>query len=270
MSDIRKFIAILTTLIMICMLIPACAEDVPEWTYPIDPEILANHNGYITLANRNVLLDEDYEPRDLVNMTLRSVVSEDQLRKDAAQALSDMFADAEEAGYKLYIKSAYRSYRTQATMYYNRLEKLGYDDQLVSYPGASDHQTGLGVDVLNYEWTQKDGMNERFAAEEEAQWMANHCHEYGYVIRYLPDKEDITMINYEPWHLRYVGKEVAAYMAEKNLCLEEFTQEWQSYVANYEQQGLSFDMLLRIRSLPSEIIVVDTDENGEQDFSMFY
>lgn len=248
----------------------AGAEDVPEWTYPISPEIIANRNGYITLANQDSLLDGDYVPNDLMEVKLRQAVDDPELRKEAAEALSAMFAAAEEAGYKLYIKSAYRSYRTQNTMYYNRLEKLGYDDGLVAYPGASDHQTGLGVDVLNYAWTQKDGMNEKFAREEEAQWMAEHCHEFGFVIRYLEDKEEITKIKYEPWHLRYVGPEVAAYMAENNLCLEEFTQEWQEYVTAYEAQGLTFDELLAIRSMPGEIVVVDVSEDGEEDFSMFY
>lgn len=271
MSTIKKYIAILLMLLLCCMGTGALAEEeLPAWEYPIEPEIIANYNGYITLANRDVLLDGDYEPQDLVEMKVRSVVSDDELRKDAADALALMFEAAEKDGYKLYVKSAYRSYRTQNTMYYNRLEKLGYDDQLVSYPGASDHQTGLGVDVLNYAWTQKDGMNEKFAQEEEAQWMAKHCHEYGFVIRYLPDKEDITMIKYEPWHLRYVGLEVAAYMNENNLCLEEFTQEWQDYIANYEKSGITFEQLLRARSLPSDIVVVDVSENGEEDFSMFY
>ena len=106
-------------------------------------------------------------------------------------------------------------------MLYTVHVKMGYDDELVAFPGASDHQTGLGVDVLNYEWTQKDGMNEKFARTEEAQWLAAHCHEFGFVIRYEADKEEITQIKYEPWHLRYVGKKIAKEMAVKGWVLEE-------------------------------------------------
>ena len=269
----RRFVhlaGLAVIVIMMALVSCAAADEVPAWEYPIKPEILANNTGYITLACRDTLLPSDYEPNDLVKLSVRSVVSGDELRKEAAAALNDMFAAAEKDGYKLYVKSAYRSYRTQNTMYYNRLERIGYDDQLVAYPGSSDHQTGLGVDVLNYAWTQKDGMNEKFAQEKEAQWMAKHAHEYGFVIRYLADKEDITKIKYEPWHLRYVGMEVAAYMHENNLCLEEFTWEWQDYVADYEKQGVTFEQLLRLRSMPNDIIVVDVNENGEEDYSMFY
>ena len=160
-----------------------------------------------------------------------------QLRKEANEALEAMFAAAQEAGYNLYVKSAYRSYSTQSSMYYNRLEKNnGRDDGLVAYPGSSDHQTGLGVDILNYEWTQKDGMNYRFAATAEAQWMDAHCQEYGFILRYMEDKEDVTGIKFEPWHFRYVGREAAVYIMENHLSLEEFTEEWQAAEAEYLAQ----------------------------------
>jgi len=178
-----------------------------------------------------------------------------------------MFDAALEDGYTLYVKSAYRSYGTQNTMYQNRLERYGYDDGLVAYPGSSDHQTGLGVDVLNYEWTQKDGMNEKFALEAEAKWMAEHCHEFGFVIRYMEDKEDITGIKYEPWHLRYVGKEVAAYMMENHLSLEEFTEEWQAYVAEFEAAGGDMKRLTIQRRYLGPIIVVSVGEDGEEEYS---
>lgn len=240
----------------------------PAWEYPIEPEIINDVQGFITLANRDSLLDEDYMPQDLEKAKVRHVV-DDPIRKDAHIALQKMFADAEEAGYKLYLKSAYRSYQTQHTMYYNRLDKYGYDDGWVSFPGASDHQTGLGVDVLNYEWTQKEGMNEKFAHEEEAMWMAEHCWEYGFIIRYMEDKEDITKINYEPWHLRYVGKEVAQYMQEKHYCLEEFTQEWQQYIAEYEQNGGDFEELLRERAT-IVATVIGYGEDGDEEISIFH
>lgn len=255
--------------LIICLLLPAMAlAEQPEWTYPLAPEIINNVEGYITLANRETLLDEDYAPQDLVDVKIRHVV-DDPIRKEAYKALETMFAAAEEAGYKLYVKSAYRSYQTQETMYFNRLEKNnGKDDGWVSYPGASDHQTGLGVDVLNYEWTKKDGMNEKFAYEAEAKWMAEHCWEYGFVIRYMEDKEEITKINYEPWHLRYVGKEVAQYMHEKHYCLEEFTQEWQQYLDEYAQNGGDFEQLIkeRARLVPT---VIGYSEDGEEEVSIY-
>ena len=211
----KKIMAILMLMVLGMGCTFALAEQ-PAWDYPLTPEIINNVEGYITLANQENLLDEKFEPQDLVKVTVRHVV-DDPIRKPVHDALEEMFAAAEDAGYKLYLKSGYRSYQTQETMYFNRLDKNnGVDDGWVSKPGASDHQTGLGVDVLNYSWTKKDGMNEKFAAEEEAKWMAEHCWEYGFVLRYMEDKEEVTKINYEPWHLRYVGKEVAQYMYEKH------------------------------------------------------
>ena len=158
-------------------------------------------------------------------------------------------------------------------MYYNRLEKNGgKDDGWVSYPGASDHQTGLGADILNYAWTQKDGMNEKFAQTAEAQWMAAHCHEYGFVIRYMDGKQDITGISFEPWHLRYVGPECAEYMMTNNLSLEEFTAEWQAYAAQFEQQsGMTLDAYCKLLSAPKPAVETgETGEDGDTEISMFY
>lgn len=267
MIHIRRLVWIL----LICLLMTpvALAEDMPEWEYPLDPEILADPLDYIVLTNKEMLLDEDYEPDDLVNVNAKRVVT-GQLRKEANEALNAMFAAAKESGYTLYVKSAYRSYRTQKTMYYNRMEKYGYDDGLVAYPGSSDHQTGLGVDILNYEWTQKDGMNEKFAAEAEAQWMADHCHEFGFILRYMEDKEDITKIKFEPWHFRYVGLEAASYMMKNHLSLEEFTWEWQAYVENYAAQGGDLQALLRERARINDVTVIEVTEDGEEELSIFY
>lgn len=265
-------------LLIICLMLVFCfcfsvqAENMPEWTYPLEPEIIYNFEQYITLANRSHLLESGYVPNDLVKTTVRraSGTSPMELRKAASDALSDMFAAATEAGYTLYLKSAYRSYQTQKTMYNNRLAKMGRDDGLVSYPGASDHQTGLGVDVLNYAWTLKDGMNKEFAKTAEAQWMLEHCQEFGFVLRYMEDKEDITGIKFEPWHFRYVGKEAAAYIMENHLSLEEFTEEWESYIAEYEANGGNFRDLILWRARVRDAVVVDVDENGEEEYSIFY
>ncbi len=270
----KKLLAFLCGLMLCLSALPgAAAENMPEWEYPIEPEIINNFDQYITLANRTHLLDGSYVPGDLVNVTVKraSGTGHMQLRQAASDALAAMFEAASEAGYTLYLKSAYRSYQTQKTMYNNRLEKMhGRDDGLVSYPGASDHQTGLGADILNYAWTLKDGMNKEFAKTEEAQWMEAHCQEFGYVLRYMEDKEDITAIKFEPWHFRYVGKEVAEYMMENHLSLEEFTEEWENYVADYEANGGDFQELILWRARIRNVQVVDTDENGEEEYSIFY
>lgn len=260
----------LLTAVFLLLLIslPALAEETPEWEYPIAPEILADPEGYITLTNQENLLDADYVPRDLITVTVKRVVN-GELRKAAHEALEEMFAAAEKDGCTLYAKSLYRSYQTQKTMYSNRLQKVGRDDGVVAYPGSSDHQTGLGIDILNYEWTKKDGMTPAFAETREAQWMAAHCHEYGFIVRYMEDKEEITGIIYEPWHLRFVGNEAAVYIMENHLSLEEFTREWRDYVAMYEADGGDFEALVRNRTRVNDAYVLEVTEDGEEELSIF-
>lgn len=266
---------LLCLLCALCLFIPltglADTDDFPVWDYPISALTLRDPDQYLTLANREHLLESGYAPSDLVNVTARHVSGRFQLRQACNEALLSMFDAAKADGYTLYVKSAYRSYQTQYTMYHNRLKKNnGRDDGWVSYPGASDHQTGLGVDILNYAWTLKDGMNAQFASAAEAQWMAAHCHEYGFVIRYQQDKQEITGINYEPWHLRYVGLECAAYMRENNLSLEEFTEEWQSWIADFNARGGDFIAYCRsLTTLPAPEETGEYDENGDAEVSFF-
>ena len=220
------------------------------WDFPIALEDM--NPEYIVLANRHYLLDKKYVPDDLVKVPSKpdkggiywAVRPKDgqRLRKVCSDALCEMnraiMDEAPEYGYRpLYLKSAYRSYSTQKTMYKNRLNKNhGRDDGWVSPPGASDHQTGLGCDVVPKNWKDK-AMNDKMMAEPECVWMAEHCYEFGFIIRYPADKQDITEINTEPWHLRYVGVAVATYMWENNLCLEEFTDQLQQAIRDYLAAG---------------------------------
>lgn len=206
------------------------------WDFPID--LYDMNPDFIRLANKHMLLEKGYVTEPLVTLKTRKVNSdgttnggvrkassaEMQLQQDCAAALVEMCEAAEAEGIRLYLKSAYRSWQTQNTMYYNRLQKYGYDDGWVSMPGASDHQTALGCDVVSYEWRDR-GMNEQFAETAEAKWMAAHCAEYGFILRYPEDKVEITEINFEPWHLRYVGNPVATYIMDNGLCLEEFHEQ---------------------------------------------
>ena len=263
-------VGLLLIIMMAGILVPALAA--PEWNYVLPANLLENRNGNLTLVNRSSLLDKDFVPHNLVSLSgMRSVSGPHALRKEAALALNDLFKAAEADGHQLFIKSSYRSYKTQATMYHNRMEKLGKDDGVVAYPGSSDHQTGLGVDVLNYEWANQDGMRPEFGNTKEAKWMEANCAEFGFIIRYLPEKQEITGIIYEPWHLRYMGKEVARYMMDKRLTLEEFTQEYQQAIANYEAAGGNFtELCAQLNALPPAVELDEKDEGGDSEVSIFY
>ena len=265
----KLFVPLIVLSLILCA--ASSQAEMPAWTYPLEPEILEDIPGYLVLTNRKSLIGADYEPSDLTVITARHIdaIHGDLLRKAANDAVNRMFDDAEKDGCKLYLKSVYRSYSTQKTMYNNRLAKVGRDDGVVAYPGSSDHQTGLGMDILNYEWTKKSGMTPAFAATREAQWMAEHCAEYGFVIRYEEDKQDLTGIIYEPWHLRYVGPEAARYMKEQHLCLEEFDAEWHQYIQDWEAAGGNFRQLLRDRAAPAPVVVQFVTEDGDEEISLF-
>lgn len=229
----KRVAALLAALILLWSFSSALAA---EWTYPVP--LMALESDYVRLANRENLLESDYVPDDLVKISAKKTSSTAiQMRKTASEALSAMFDAAKEENLTLYAHSGYRSYRTQRTMYNNRLEdNNGKDDGVVAYPGSSDHQTGLGIDVINRDWIGKR-FNSKFASTKEAIWMAENCADFGFIIRYPEGKEDITGIIYEPWHLRYVGVEAARYIMDSGLTLEEFTAEWQAALAEYESQA---------------------------------
>jgi len=242
----------------------------PVWEYPVPPKILMDISGYLILVNKSHLLDAGFEPADLVPVTAKRT-SDFELRKAANDALNAMFTAAFADGLTLYVKSGYRDYQTQSTMYYNRYDRIGRDDSVVAFPGSSDHQTGLGVDVLNYAWTLKDGMTTDFGKTREAVWLAEHCAEFGYIIRYMDSKQEITGIMYEPWHLRYVGPEAAAYIMSRNLSLEEFTAEWQKAVAAFESAGVTLLEYCRQLSAPkTPVLLGEPGEDGDSEVSLFY
>ncbi|MBR3764134.1 MAG: M15 family metallopeptidase [Clostridia bacterium] len=218
------------------------------WEFPVD--IMDMEPELIRLANKQTLLPKDFVPQNLVDVPklrlndagentsggVRYVDGPWQLSRECLQALVALCDAARAEGYELYLKSGYRSYRTQSYMYENRLEKYGYDDGWVARPGSSDHQTGLGCDVVPKKWTDR-GMNEDMAREPETQWMAANCARFGFILRYPADKEDVTQINYEPWHLRYVGVPVATYIMENGLTLEEFHEELAAAIEAFVAAG---------------------------------
>ncbi len=123
------------------------------------------------------------------------------------------------------VTSAYRSYNTQVSLFNREVEALGSEEEAarwVARPGHSEHQTGLVFDLdLNQE-SSSGGID--YTGTGIYKWVNEHCHNYGFIIRYPDDKQDITGIVYEPWHFRYIGVPHATYMVENNLCLEEYIE----------------------------------------------
>jgi len=180
-------------------------------------------------VNKQRSLPEGYEPDDLVEPNVPFSFDEPHekrhMRKEAAEALEKLFAGAKADGIELRAVSGYRSYQRQVSIYNNNVKTKGqeYTDRVSSVPGRSEHQTGLAIDVSSP--SVGNVLEEVFGTSKEGQWLAEHAAEYGYVIRYLQGEEDITGYVYEPWHIRYIGTDLAPDVAKSGLTLEEYFDE---------------------------------------------
>lgn len=156
----------------------------------------------VLIVNKSYPLPEGYDPGGL----LPTVV----------EAWNAMVDAAGEDGISLWIVSGYRSYETQEIIYNNYVANNGQEeaDTYSARPGHSEHQTGLAFDINQISYS--------FGDTPAGQWVAEHAAEYGFIIRYPQEKQHITGYVYEPWHLRYLGTELAMDVAESGLCLEEY------------------------------------------------
>ncbi|MGE5704295.1 MAG: D-alanyl-D-alanine carboxypeptidase family protein, partial [Clostridia bacterium] len=137
-------------------------------------------------------------------------------------ALETMFAAATRDGIELAGVSAYRSHETQKQLFDRYVKKDGEKAARTysAVPGHSEHETGLAIDVSGIKGVC--AAEDCFADTPEASWLAQHAHEYGFIIRYPKGKEAITGYQYEPWHLRFVGAAVAKEINKSGLTMEEF------------------------------------------------
>ena len=179
--------------------------------------------GTLVLVNRQYTLSQDYEPDDLVRPNVRKDSSGILMREEAAKALEEMFAAAkEEMGYQLIASSGYRSYSTQDMVFARKVKNTGSRAKamlLVAPPGTSEHQLGLAMDL---KCNSVQTLREAFGRVKEGVWVAENAHRFGFIIRYKEEWTEITGYSYEPWHVRYVGKEHAQIIYEMDIPLEEY------------------------------------------------
>ena len=190
-----------------------------ETVYETEGEVLADYvsvteKGYeikrvngityvdgIMIANKTFTLPASYDPG---------------IRQEAADALAQMQKAAAAEGLSLFVISAYRSYYRQQEVYagWASIDGTAAADRYSSRPGYSDHQTGYTYDLNSCETS--------FANTPEGKWLAAHCAEYGFIIRYPEGKEAYTGYIYEPWHVRWIGVEKAKLIMASGLSLEEY------------------------------------------------
>ena len=206
----------------------ATVEPTPEPT-PALPEFDLTSWELVLVNDANRLESTDVPPTVIT-------VSDSQCPIDSRieEPLMAMAQACKDAGLNVYLSSGYRSYSEQAANFTRVCNNNGVADGkdakgfYITMPaGASEHQTGLAVDITDVYYPIKDSSLEN---TDTFKWLKEHCTEYGFILRFPADKQDITGVMYEPFHFRYVGVEAAQYITENNLCLEEF-------VALYQEQA---------------------------------
>lgn len=181
---------------------------------------------YLLLANVDHPLPENFLPET------QEVQNGYQLDSRIASQARQMIEDARQDGVELLVCSAYRSIEKQTNLF-NQMKQdylaQGMSEEqayaktatAIAIPGTSEHQTGLAADIVT---PSHQTLDPEFADTAAGQWLLEHAHEYGFVLRYPEEKQDVTKIIYESWHFRFVGKTHAKLMKEQNLCLEEYLE----------------------------------------------
>lgn len=199
-----------------------------EYIEPIIRHIINPENieWYLILANGENQLPEDYVVTDvLIKGGLAPNTYRYSLDERIVEIWNKMYDDAAADGCYLTAISTYRSIEDQGILFSREKQvylNQGYSSakaealaaKSVMYPGCSDHNLGLGIDI--------GGLYESWETTREFDWLMEHAEDYGFVLRYPKDKVDVTKVKYEPWHWRYVGVEAAKEMNELGMCLEEY------------------------------------------------
>lgn len=167
-------------------------------------------------VNKSCVLDKSYVPSSLVPVIINKInrPKENMLVDEMTlKYAKKMFDDAKELGLDLTVFSAYRSYQKQFTIY-----STSNDLEYIAYPGTSEHQTGCALDIS----TKNTGLSIHFENTKEFLFLKDNAYKYGFILRYPKDKIAITGYPYECWHFRFVGIDIASFIFENNLTLEEY------------------------------------------------
>ena len=219
-------------------------EELYNTTKPEEADINEEENKKDIDSNTSdwelLLVNKNHKVPDGYSVELEEVEITHKVDKRIADSLEQMLTDARKEGLSPIICSSYRTNAKQQKLYNNKVteyRRWGYSSEeakeLASYwvaiPGTGEHETGLAVDIVSKEYQILDEKQEQTDVQK---WLIEHSYKYGFTLRYPTDKKDITMINYEPWHYRYVGIDNATYMKEHDMCLEEYID----YLKQFEEE----------------------------------
>ncbi len=208
---------------------PGLPDDISDETKQI---VFDSEDWKLVLINKQHPIPSDYSFTLGPIKTMKGTMKCDER---IIEDLLSMMEGAKEDGINLAICSPYRDMNRQKVLFNRKIKAYMANDmtymeayrlasKTVTVPGASEHEVGLALDIVADTYLNLD---EGFADTSAGKWLAGHCAEYGFILRYPKGKEYITSIEFEPWHFRYVGKEAAKVIMEEELCLEEF---WEKYL----------------------------------------
>lgn len=177
------------------------------------------NQGKLILVNKYYHLDKDYKPDEIITTTGTYSYANNSLNSETYNAYKELYNNAKIDGYTILIVSSYRDYNYQDEIWNERKELYGTRkaDEYAARAGHSEHQSGYAVDVADFY-----DVDDKFGETESFNWMLENAYKYGFILRYPMDKEDITGYSYEPWHYRYVGKEIANKIYNENITYDEY------------------------------------------------
>jgi zinc D-Ala-D-Ala carboxypeptidase len=241
------------------LIVPAAAPSPVAGVGPLPPcellDVLTAPRGYddwaTTLVDWNLTLGSDYKPPDLVSVRNGGVGGGGYVRKVVIDDLKAMATAASKNGTPLVAWSPYRSYKQQKTLFNgyagwnSTTQKYSNYDSAIQFsarPGHSEHQTGLTIDFVA---VGDKGLTSNWEATKTGAWMAKHAWEYGWLMSYPKGKQDVVCYSYEPWHYRYLGRDLAKKIHDSGLTIREYL--W----ANFTQLTTTFQPVGTATPVPS-------------------
>lgn len=199
------------------------SEETTKNTTKRNPE-KPSSNGVDILVNAKNPIPDDW------SVNLVQLKNGHQIDKRAYDSLQKMMDAARAKGWNPLICSSYRTTSYQQQLFDNRVQRMKNQgmsekeaikdtEKWIAIPGTSEHETGLAVDIVTAENQNLDNSQLNSDCQK---WMMEHCYDYGFILRYPEDKVKITGIDFEPWHYRYVGYDIAQYIKQNGICLEEY------------------------------------------------
>ena len=227
-KPLNKIVALVLLVVLGYMVIQTGSYILSQGEFPILSDInLFRKEADTSLGWNLILVNDDYSIPGNYEVELTELSNGEKVDSRIYPQLQQMFDDARAAGLELFVREGYRTAQDQKDIMDERIQQYrdeGYSrseakklaEEYVAEPGTSEHELGIAVDI--------NADTSKCSSDAVYTWLANNAYRYGFIKRYPEDKTEITGVNNEPWHYRYVVVDVAREMQEKELCLEEYIE----------------------------------------------